>query len=145
MDDFVFSDLRTGLGRGLEGLAETARNMQGTAAAATAGARALGGFKKSMGTVGGLATEPASMPLPGEAVEPVAPSSRLDGTTVRCGPASQGRESEVWGVDPPSGTLRPLYIEGAGDMEHGDRDGWKLERLVTADGPCPWRDRREAQ
>ena len=39
MDDFVFSDFRTGLDRGLEDLAEMAGNMQGLAEAPTAAAR----------------------------------------------------------------------------------------------------------
>ena len=202
------------LNRAFGDLAGMAKDLQGIAAAATSGTRSIEGLQKSMDSLGDLATELGSMPLPGEAVEQITPGARLNGTTVTCGPASEkgestvrgkftgsgertrlflshncrlrheddseseflstpdsaslkalcrdpvsGRENavfftsagassstiEVWGVDPPSGALKPLYLEGWGDMESGDYDRWKLERLVAADGTCLWRDRQEAQ
>ena len=52
---------------------------------------------------------------------------------------------EVWGVDPPSGALKPLYMEGWGDLEATDTDSWGLDRLVSEDGACLWRNRQEAR
>lgn len=51
---------------------------------------------------------------------------------------------QVWGVDPATAALKPLYTEWWGDMEPGD-DRWGLDRLVAGEGTCLWRDRREAR
>lgn len=67
MDDFVFSDLGTGLGRGFEGMAKMGKNLESVAEAATAAARPIGHLKKSMDSLGELATGIGSIPLPGRA------------------------------------------------------------------------------
>ena len=51
---------------------------------------------------------------------------------------------QVWGVDPASSALKPLYTEPGGDMESGG-DRWGLDRLITGEGTCLWRKRQEAR
>lgn len=52
---------------------------------------------------------------------------------------------EVWGVVPPSIAAKPLYMEGWGDIEASDADSWGLDRLISQDGACLWRNRQEAR
>ena len=52
---------------------------------------------------------------------------------------------QVWGVDPVSAALKPLYTEWWGDMESHDTDRWGLDRLIAEDGTCLWRNRQEAR
>lgn len=51
---------------------------------------------------------------------------------------------QIWGVDPASSALKPLYTEFWGDMESGDGK-WELDRLVAGDGTCLWRERQKAR
>jgi len=81
MDDFVFSGFRAGLKRGFDGMAETGKNVRSVGEAATAAVRPVEGLSKSMDSAGQPATNPGSMSLSGQAVEPVSPGAPACGET----------------------------------------------------------------
>ena len=78
IDDSVFP--RPDLDGVFTDMAESAEGMRDVAKAATATARPIGHLNKSMDSLGELATELGSMPLPGQAVEPVSPGALPDET-----------------------------------------------------------------
>lgn len=102
------------LGRGLADIAETAKGMRDVAKAAKAAARPIGQLREGMDSLGDLATELGSMPLPaGAAAAQVSCDlwnsreffeSAVEGDVSRCPQA--GADVNEWDFD--RGGLAPL-------------------------------------
>ena len=89
MDDSVFP--RSDWDRAFGELAEMAKDMRGIAEAGATAGRSFKRLKEGMDSLGDLATELGSMPLPGRAVESGSPGALPDGTTATCGPTAERR------------------------------------------------------
>ena len=122
---------RPDLDRVFTDMAKSAKGMRDVAKAATAAVRPIGQLKKSMDSLGELATELGSMPLPGQGVEPRSPGALPDGTTVTCGSTAEGRESAAWGEFTTNGRRTRLFLTYDCRIRH--EDGPEAELLEAPD------------